>query len=171
MSYKGIFEIPPLPELGMTVVQTVVLYVIILAGLKLAGRRVFAERTPQDLITIVLVSEAAGYGLPHEDAGFWASFVSVVTIIFMGAMLERNKTLRKLLSRAPVTIFENGRLDRRTMNRHFIDVDMLDEVAREHTLSSYRDFDKIILEGEGDITGILPRQGPENMADTKKREG
>lgn len=155
MTYRGIFELPLFPELAMTVLQTVVLFAVILAGLKLAGRRVFAERTQQDLIVIVLVSEAAGYGLPHEEAGFWASFVSVVTIIFLASVLERNAWLRRLLNPAPVLIYADGKLDRRAMRKFFIDAEMLDEMAREHALDSYRAFEKIYLEGEGQLNGVL----------------
>lgn len=84
MDYTAITDIPDVQAIWLSMAQTFCIFILILGGLKLVGRRVFAEQTPQDLIILLLIAESCDLGLTHEDAGFWGTVASVLTILFMG---------------------------------------------------------------------------------------
>lgn len=153
MSYAGIFTVPPLEAIGVSVLQTTLLFCALLIGLRLIGRRVFAEKGPQDLIIIVLVAEACDLGLTDERAGFWGSVASVLTIFLLGYLSERISFLRHLLSQKPLLLYRDDMLEKDTMEKHMIDEDDLDELAREKGFASYKDFEEIVIEGDGQLTG------------------
>lgn len=153
LEYTSIFDMPPWGAIGISVLQTVTLFCLILLGLRLAGRRVFAERSPQDLITIVLVAEACNQGLADESAGYWGAFASVITLIVLGILTERIPFLRRLFDQKPVTIYDKGSLNIQAMRKHALDEADLDEAARKQGFSSYQDFNRIDLEGDGKVSG------------------
>ncbi len=136
-------------------VQTAVLFCLILAGLRIAGRRVFAERSPQDLVIIVMVGEASNVGLSDQGAGFWGAVASVVTLLILGAMTERFIFLRHLFNRPPVRIYSDNTLDRKAMEKSLLDESDLNEAARQSGFDSYESFKTIVLEGDGRISGIV----------------
>ena len=114
----------------------------------------FAQRGPQDLVIIVLVAEACNLGLAPEEAGFWGSISSVTTLIILGHFTERISFIRHLLDPPPIVLYREGKLHRELMRKHMVDVEDLNEVAREEGSSSYKDFDSMTLEGDGRISAI-----------------
>jgi uncharacterized membrane protein YcaP (DUF421 family) len=155
MDYAGIFDVPPLEAVGISVLQTASLFCALLIGLRLIGRRVFAEKSPQDLIIIVLVAEACDLGLADERAGFWGSVASVLTIFILGYLTERISAIRHLLNPKPLPLYRDGKLYRDVMGKHMIDEDDLNELARAKGFASYKSFEEIALEGDGRISGFF----------------
>lgn len=154
MQYVGIFQAPPLDAILLSMLQTATLFTLVLLGLKLVGRRVFGEQSPQDLVILVLIAEACDLGLSDERAGYWGTVASVLTILLLGWTCEKVAVLRRLLESHPVVLFENGKLHRKMMQKHYVDCEDLDLAAREHGLSSHKEFARIVLEGDGKITGV-----------------
>jgi len=155
MDYVTIFDAPNWGAVGISVVQAVVLYLLILIGLKLAGRRMFAELNAQDFVVLLLVADAANLGLTHNDGGFWSSVFAVMAVIGTGCVLEYIPVLQKLVEGKPVTLFKGGRLDHRRMRKFHIAESELDAVARQYGLDSYKRFLTIVLEPDGNLTGVV----------------
>lgn len=156
MDYIGILTAPSAVALLLSILQTASIFILVLAGLKLVGRRIFGEKSPQDLVLLVLIAESSNLGLTDQRAGYWGTVASVITILFMGWLCERIPPLRRLIEAKSIILFREGRLDRKTLEKHMLDETDLDAVAHEYGLSNYREFSKVILEGDGQITGILP---------------
>lgn len=154
-AYTSIFDSIPWREVGHTVIQTITLYWLLLLGLRLVGRRVFGEMSPQDIIILLLIAESCNLGLTNEQAGYWGAVASVLTIFGVGAFAERVAPLRRILEEQPVVLFKNGQLHKREMKRNLVDENDLNQVAREYGLDSYHEFEAMTLEGDGSITGTL----------------
>lgn len=155
MDYVSIMDMPSLRPILVSMLQTFTIFALVLLGLKLVGRRVFAEQGPQDLITLVLIAEACNSGLSHQKAGYWGSVASVMTILFLGWLCERVTFIRHFLGGEPVPLFENGKLHRKSMEDNMVDESDLEMTAREYGLESYKDFSRIVLEGDGKVTGTV----------------
>ena len=158
MDYVDIFHFPPWEYLALSAVQAATIFCLILAGLKIVGRRVFAQRGPQDLIIIVLVAETCDLGLSHEQAGYWGAVCSVLMLFALGYLCERIPLLRHMLDQKPIILYENGELNHKALERHMIDEDDLDEVAREQSHASYKDLAAMMLEGNGRISALPSRR-------------
>lgn len=164
MDYVSILDKPPMDAIGLAVLQTAVIFVFVLAGLKAVGRRVFGEQSPQDLILLLVIAEACDIGLTPEDAGFWGTMASITTILFLGWLCDRLGFIRKAIDGEPVVIYSGGRLDRKVMKKFMIDESDLDLAARCYGIEDYRQFRLIIIEGDGKITGV-PKQTGHRQAD------
>ena len=155
MDYISIFDPVPWPDVGLSVFQTATLYVLLLFGLKIVGRRVFAEMGPQDMILLLLVAEACDIGLTPEGAGYWGTIASVLTLLFLVGMTERITPLRRITENKPVILFHHGQMMVR-LRKYLIDEADLDAAVHKYGLSSYRQAETLILEDSGDITAVLP---------------
>ena len=164
MDYVTIFDAPNWSAVGISAVQAVALYLLILIGLKLAGRRMFAELDAQDFVVLLLVADAANLGLTHNDGGFWSSVFSVIAVIGTGSILEYVPVLHKLIEGKPVCLYKNGRLNLQRMKRFHIDESELDEAARQYGLDNYKRFVSIILEPDGSLTGVVTGGRPGGKA-------
>jgi uncharacterized membrane protein YcaP (DUF421 family) len=154
MDYNAIFDFPGWEPILLSVFQTATIYCLIIIGLEIVGRRVFAQRGPQDLIIIVLVAEACDIGLVHEDAGYWGAVASVLTLFILGYLSERIVFVRRLLDEDPVILYRDGELQQGAMKKHMIDVSDLEETARQKGAKSYKEFEFMMLEGDGKISAI-----------------
>lgn len=155
MDYATILDVPNWDAVGISVLQSIVLYLMVLAGLKMAGRRMFAELGAQDFVVLLLVADAANLGLTHNDGGFWSSVASIAAIISLGSVIENIPGLRHLVEGKPMTLYARGKLNRALMKRYKIETSDLDETARCYGLASYDQFLSIVLESDGTLTGTI----------------
>lgn len=155
MEYVSIFDSVPWKGVGISVLQTFILYWLLLFGLKAVGRRVFGEMGPQDLIILLIIAEACNTGLSSQEAGFWGTIASVLTILSIGGLVERMPFLRKLLESGAIKLCEDGVLDRNAMHKNLVDEEDLVKLAHEYGREDYKSFACVLLEGDGSLTGIL----------------
>jgi uncharacterized membrane protein YcaP (DUF421 family) len=154
VEYSGIFDAPDWEAVAISVLQTATLFCFVMIGLRIVGRRIFAQRDPQDLVVIVLLAEACNLGLTDENAGYWGTVFSMITIFVLGFIVERVPFLRHFMTQKPVLLYQQGALNESAMKKYMLDEGDLNEVARRQGTASYRSFERMILEGDGSISGI-----------------
>lgn len=71
-NYVTIFSPVPWDQIWVTFLQAFVLFWIVLIGMRVVGRRTFSEMGAQEVILLMLLSEATDLGITHGQAGFWA---------------------------------------------------------------------------------------------------
>jgi uncharacterized membrane protein YcaP (DUF421 family) len=153
--YTSILSPVPWDAVGVSMLQTVVIYWLLLFGLKAVERRVFAEMGPHDLVVLMMIAEAASLGLTVQRAGFWGALGSVLVILLLGAVIERLPQLRGFIANRPVVLYEGGTLQQATLQRYLVDESDLDQVARMYGLPTYKAFECLTLESDGSITGVV----------------
>jgi uncharacterized membrane protein YcaP (DUF421 family) len=150
-----IFDPIPWKTMGTTALQTAIIYSVIIVGLKLVGRRVFAELGPQDLVVLLLVAEATDIGLTPTEGGFWASIASVGTILAVGGLIERIPPLKKWVEDSAVVLLDRGKILRERLRRNLVNEDDLQATARKYGLPNTDAFETMTLESDGSISGVL----------------
>ena len=166
MAYVSLFDPIPWQAVGNSVLQTFVLYWLVLLGIKKVGRRVFSEMSPQDIVVLMMVAEACNLGLSDDRAGFWGTVASVLTLFATGGLVERIRPLKRLLEEDPITLYEYGQLNKPALKKNLVDENDLQQVAHQYGLQDYTDFTCMTLEGDGSITGVLPdKQSRQHQTD------
>lgn len=145
----------PWSAVGVSALQTFVVYWFAMAGLKLVGRRSFGELGPQDVVLLLLLSEALSAALMVPEAGFWGAIASAATLLATVAVTERIKALRQALDGEAVTIVRDGEALEDVMARYQVDDGDLAKAAREYGVAGPEAFERAVLEGDGSITAVL----------------
>ena len=144
-----------------TVVRAAAIYLILLAIVRLSGRRTLAQMTPFDLVLILIVAEAAGQALLADDFSITNAAILIVTLFSLDIVFSYVKRYwppaGKVLDGVPVILVADGRPDEHALRRSRVDLDDVMHAAREK--QGLERLDQVrfaVLEVSGDIT-IIPK--------------
>ena len=141
------------------VVRAGILYLIIIAGVRLMGKRQVGELEPSELVLSLIIADLAS--VPMQDYGIplLTGVAPILTLLALTMVLSvgtmKSRRLRALLCGRPSMVIRNGKLDVREMRRNRLTVD---ELLEELRCKGYADPAAIryaILETNGQLS-VLP---------------
>jgi uncharacterized membrane protein YcaP (DUF421 family) len=143
--------------------RAAVVYVVLLALVRLSGKRTIGQYTPFDLVLIALLGNAVQNSLLGEDHSLLGGLLLVATLIglnwLVGVITARSSRADQLLSGEPVLLARNGRLFRAALKRQNVSEAEFDEAMREADCGSIDNVELALLETNGRIS-ILQKQKP-----------
>ena len=154
------FEIQtPVLEL---ILRAAVVYVVLLALVRLSGKRTVGEFTPFDLLVVILLGESAQAGLSGKESSLWGTIVPAATLVGINLLVSmasaRSGKALALLEGEPVLLARDGKLFERALLSNHIPRNDLEEAIRKASLRSLDEVGIATLETNGDIT-IVPKAG------------
>lgn len=140
-------------------IRTIILYIIIIAGIRLMGKRQVGELEPSELVLSLLIADLAA--VPMQDFGIplLTGVIPILTLLSMtmifSVLTMRFVRFRILMCGKPSIVVRDGTPDQKEMHRNRFTVDELFEELR---MNGYTDISKIkyaILETNGQLS-VLP---------------
>jgi uncharacterized membrane protein YcaP (DUF421 family) len=142
-----------------TVIRVVVIYLFLMVGLRLMGKREFGELAPFDFVVLLLIPEMFSQAMVREDFSLTNALIAVstlLTLVFMTTLLNfRFRRLGKVIAGAPAVLVRHGFLVPESMQKERVAPgEVLDAMhaAGLHRMDEVR---WAILETDGRIT-IIP---------------
>ena len=136
-------------------VRTVILYFLIIAGMRLMGKRQIGELEPGELVLTMMISDLAA--VPMQDFGIplLSGLIPILTLLALSLLLSqlslRSLRLRALLCGTPSILIREGRLQQAVMRKNRFTIDEL----REQGISRIEDVKYAVLENSGQLS-IFP---------------
>ena len=154
--------------------RTVILYILIIAGVRLMGKRQVGELEPSELVLSLIIADLAS--VPMQDYGIplLTGVVPILTLLSVTMILSvltmKSVAFRALLCGRPSMVIQNGTINQREMGKNRLTVD---ELLEELRIQGYTDLSQIkyaILETNGQLS-VLPcaNQKPPTAQDLKVR--
>ena len=140
--------------------RTIILYIFIIAGIRLMGKRQVGELEPSELVLALLIADLAA--VPMQDFGIplLTGIVPIFTLLCLTMALSvltmRSVRFRALMCGKPSIIVENGKLHQREMQKNRFTVDELMEELRMQGVTDLTTVKYAILETNGQIS-VLTR--------------
>ena len=140
-------------------IRTLILYILIITGVRLMGKRQVGELEPSELVVSLLIADLAA--VPMQDFGIplLTGIIPIFTLLSLtmifSVLTMKNTRFRILLCGKPSIVVREGVLDQREMQRNRYTVDELFEELR---MKGYTDLTQIkyaILETNGQLS-VLP---------------
>jgi uncharacterized membrane protein YcaP (DUF421 family) len=106
-----------------TVLRVIVTYLVIVAGLRVVGKRTFGQMSPADLVVLMLIPEFFQQAIAREDFSMTNALVAVSTLLVLTTLTDtlahRFRRLGAILQGKPVTVVSHGfiRTDRTDLER------------------------------------------------------
>jgi uncharacterized membrane protein YcaP (DUF421 family) len=147
-------------EVPSSVLRAAIIYILVLAVMRLAGKRTLAELTTFDLVVLLIISEAIQPALVADDTRIVSAILIVLTILGIDATLglvkEKSPKAAKVLDDVPSVLVRDGVVNVEALERERIDTDEILEAARHQLgLESFDQVRFAILERTGGIS-IIP---------------
>ena len=163
-----------LPVLLEIVARTAIVYVLLLAGVRLAGKREIGQITPFDLVVLLLVSNAVQNAMTGPDTSVTGGFVAASTLLVLnfGVALVRMRSRRfqRWVEGVPVVLVAHGEIQHRSLLRERITPDDLMAVLREHEVQELERVEMAMLEIDGTVSVIrCEPDHPSRLVHTRKR--
>ena len=145
--------------------RTVILYFLIMTGLRLMGKRQIGELEPSELVLTMMISDLAT--VPMQDFGIplLAGVIPILTLLSLSMLLSQLSLLslrfRELMCGTPSILIRNGKLQQDAMRKNRYTLGELLEQLRGQGYVSVDEVRWAVLENSGQLS-ILPwaRQRP-----------
>ena len=154
----------------LSYVRTVILYLVLIAVIRLMGKRQIGQMEPAEFVVTMLVANLAA--IPMQDGGIplYSGFIPIVTVLGVELVLSglsmRSVKLRRLLCGKPVILIENGKILQKNLRSTRVTMDELTELLREKDVLDLQSVQYAILETNGNLSVFpYPHYSPANAKD------
>jgi len=138
------------------VLRTAIIYVVVLLGVRLSGKREVGQMTPFDLTLLLLISNSVQNAMNGPDNSLFGGIAAAITLLIMNYVIAdlsgTNRRFRKLIEGQPSLLIHNGQLILAHMAKEHVSMDELERALREHGINSYRNVALGVLEVDGSIS-------------------
>lgn len=140
----------------LSYIRTIFLYLVLIAVVRLMGKRQIGEMEPAEFVVTMLVANLAA--IPMQDGGIplYSGLVPILTVLgvelILSAACMHSVKFRRLLCGKPVILIENGHILRNNLSRTRITLDELSELLRQKDVLRIETVQYAILETNGNLS-------------------
>lgn len=139
--------------------RTVIVYVMVVAALRLMGKRQLGELQPSELVTTLLVSNVASICIDEPDLPLLSSLILIILLtaleIFSSTLAYLNPAYARLLFGKPITVIRNGEIVQEELPRLRITAGDLLEALRGKDIFSPAQVQWGVVEPNGHISTAM----------------
>ena len=155
--------VPGVPLLEKAI-RTLVVYMAVLFGLRLAGKRELSQLNPFDLVVLLLLSNTVQNAIIGNDnsiiGGLFGAAVLLLTNHFLVRYLFKSGRL-DAVEGSPDVLVSGGKIMRDRLDEELITVAELEAAARRQGIRSIAEVDECRLETGGALTFVAKAPTPE----------
>lgn len=145
--------------------RTVILYLVLIAVIRLMGKRQIGQLEPSEFVVAMLVADLAAIPMQNSGITLFSGIVPILTVLGLELVLSelslRSIRLRKLLCGKPVILIENGNILQRNLQKTRVTLDELTGHLREKDVLDLRAVQYAILETNGNLSVFpYPKERP-----------
>lgn len=147
--------IPTLPVWEL-VARGAIVFLVVLALLRVFGKRQVGQMTPYDLAVLLLISEGASNAIRADDHSISAAAIVIVTMLALNLLISfvsaRSKAFDRLVEGSPEILIRDGRVDYEKL--WDVNVSKADLLAalRAHECATPHEAELAVLETNGHIS-------------------
>lgn len=147
-----------LPEWLDVTARSAVVYLALLVGLRLAGKRHAGQLSPHDFVLILLVSNAVQNAMVGNNVSLTGGLTAAATLICINVLITRfvlhqQRWVRYLAGR-PTLLIHNGQVLHEALDREGILLDELQAQIRGHGFEGPHQVKSAVEECDGSISVI-----------------
>lgn len=152
--------------------RTMILYLVLIASVRLMGKRQVGQMEPSEFVVTMLVANLASIPMQDEGIPLFSGLVPILTVLGAELVLSvasmGSIRLRRLLCGKPVILIENGRILQGNLRKTRITLDELTGHLRLKDVLNLNSVQFAILETNGDLSVFLyPAQRPATAKEAK----
>ncbi len=152
-----------LPTALGIILRTSLVYVGLLTGVRMSGKREIGQMTPFDLVVLLLISNSVQTAMVGADITLTGGLLSALTLLCINWTVSRismrSDRFRHWVEGVPVVLVSHGVPIHRNLMHEQISLDELSAALRQHEALDISDVELAMLEVDGTISVI--RQDPD----------
>lgn len=154
------------------VLRSVVVYLALLAVLRVFGKREVGQFTLFDLVVILLVANAVQPAMTGQDYSLLGGLIIILTLMVTDRTIAlaraRIPFVRVLLESQPTVIARDGQWLTKAMDREDVTIEDAEMALREHGIGSVGEVEAAVLEADGSIS-VVPLEKKDSLQARRPR--
>ena len=151
--------------MGIIFLRTVIIYLALLAAMRLMGKRQIGELELSDLVIAVLISNIAAHPLQDIGIPIMNGLLPVITLfcfeLLVSGIITKSPRAKELLCGRPSFLIIRGTICQKEMERNRFSLDELAEELRAQSVTDISQVEYAVLETSGKLSVILfPNERP-----------
>src|SRR6202000_3125191 len=130
--------------------RTTAVYVMVLVGIRLTGKREVGQMTPFDLTLLLLLSNSVQNAMTGPDNSLLGGATAALVLLLLNFLLAEisgmNRRFRKVIQGSPTLLIHNGECIQAHLAKEHISMDELNRALREHGVSCTAEAALAVLE-------------------------
>ena len=132
------------------VLRATIVYIVVLIGIRLTGKREVGQMTPFDLVLLLLISNAVQNAMTGPDTSISGGLVAAGTLLVINVILSRFewrfKNFRSLVEGTPTLMISNGEIIKANVSKERVTEEEVLQALHEHGIEKISDVSLAILE-------------------------
>lgn len=146
----------------VTIIRTVILYLVVVAVVRIMGKRQIGELQPSELVITLLLSEIIAMPMENTDIPLISTVVPVLILvsfeIITSAISMKSLKFRFLIQGHPIIIIRDGVLQQKEMKRLRLTIDDILESLRQKDIFDISLVSYAIIETNGKMSVMLKQE-------------
>lgn len=149
------------------ILRPIVVYVFLIVGLRLAGKRELAQLNPFDLVVLLTLSNTVQNAIIGEDNSVTGGILGAATLLLVNYWVVRllygHDRLERIVEGGSDLLIENGTIKLDRLRKELISKSELESAAHKQGFGSLDEIDRAILEPGGGISFFARKPTPESL--------
>jgi uncharacterized membrane protein YcaP (DUF421 family) len=146
----------PLPPWLDVIFRSTIIYLFIVAALRLFGKKELTQLSVIDLVFILLISNSVQNAMVGPDSSLFSGIIAATTLFGINALLKyflfRSKRLSQIVQGHAVMLIHNGHIIEENLRKERMTFEEIEAAVREHGVQSIAEVDLAVLEVDGNIS-------------------
>ncbi len=140
----------------ITLIRSVIIYLFVIAAVRIMGKRQVGELKPQELVITILISAVATMPLQEHSIPLATSLIPILIFISLeiieSALSMKSLRFRNIIQGRPVFLIKDGVLQQQALGRLRYTVDDLLDALRQKDIFNIDDVQNAVVETNGTLT-------------------
>jgi uncharacterized membrane protein YcaP (DUF421 family) len=149
------------------ILRPVVVYVFLIVGLRLAGKRELAQLNAFDLVVLLTLSNTVQNAIIGDDNSVTGGVIGAATLLAVNYAVVRflygHPRLDRLVEGDPTVLIEHGAIQHDRLRKELLTVAELEMAAHKQGFAALGDVDRAVLDPGGTVSFVAARPSVEMM--------
>ncbi len=140
------------------VLRPVFVYLFLIVGFRLAGKRELAQLNPFDLVVLLTISNTVQNAIIGNDNSLLGGLVGAATLLVVNWLVVRwtfhHPRVERLVEGTPTVLVDHGVANEEALAAELVTPDELRAAAHRNGLLSLDDAERVVLETGGTLTFV-----------------
>jgi len=139
-------------------IRSILIYIIVLAVMRLMGKREIGQLQPFELVTSIIIADLASTPLANSGIPITNGIIPILGLLVMHLVISilnmKFMNFRKLVCGKPSILIYRGKIDEQELRKERFTLNELQERLRDNNIMNLGDVEYAILETSGQINVI-----------------
>jgi uncharacterized membrane protein YcaP (DUF421 family) len=140
------------------IIRPILVYLFLIIGLRLAGKRELGQLNPFDLIVLLTISNTVQNAIIGQDNSLVGGLIGAATLLVINYLvvkvIHKNRFLERLLEGDSEYLMKNGILQQKILDKESIDQTELEIAAHKQGFDSLEVIDTAMIDTEGNLSFV-----------------